>query len=125
MEREKEENRLPELLFLAVDILEAAITIIDAKGTILYYNASAAKILDRKPEYIGRDAHLHHKKPSTNRRFDLMLQEFSEGRTEPFVYEANPYGSPIVVRLTPLIKEGRFLGCLQSVRLKDAPSSFA
>jgi hypothetical protein len=29
-----------------------AVTIIDTKGTLLYYNKQAAKILDRKPEQL-------------------------------------------------------------------------
>jgi hypothetical protein len=48
-----------------------------------------------------------------------MLQEFSEGRTEPFHYEAKPYGEIILVTLTPIIKDGRFVGGVQSVRLKN------
>jgi hypothetical protein len=56
------------------------------KGTLLYYNRHAAKILDRKTEYIGSDVRSHHKKAASNEKLDLMLQEFKKGRMEPFRY---------------------------------------
>jgi sensor histidine kinase regulating citrate/malate metabolism len=117
---EKERNmRLSELICLSMDCLGMAVSIIDTKGILLYYNEESAKILDRKPEYIGKDIHSHHKKAGTNKKFNKMLQEFSEGRTEPFHYEAKPYGEIILVTLTPIIKDGRFVGGVQSVRLKN------
>ncbi|MCP4370592.1 MAG: hypothetical protein GY797_21145, partial [Deltaproteobacteria bacterium] len=69
-------NQLGELFNLAMDCMEAAVTIIDTKGTLLYYNQHSAKILDRKPEYIGTDIHSHHKKADSNKKVDLMLKEF-------------------------------------------------
>ncbi len=119
MNKKKEENQLEELVNLAVECMGVAVTIIDTKGTLFYYNKHAAKILDRKPEYIGKDAHSHHKKAATNKKLDLMLKAFEEGRTEPFHYEAKPYGKIIVVTLSPIIKDGQFVGCVQSVRLKE------
>jgi sensor histidine kinase regulating citrate/malate metabolism len=119
MNKRKEENQLEELVNLAVECMGVAVTIIDTKGTLLYYNKHAAKILDRKPEYIGKDAHSHHKKPATNKKFDLLLKAFEEGRTEPFHYEAKPYGKIILVTLSPIIKDGQFVGCVQSVQLKE------
>ena len=119
MGEKENKNRLEELMYLAMNCIEEAVTIIDTKGTILYYNEQAAKVLDRKSEYIGTDAHSHHKKATTNKKFDLMLQEFAEGRTESFHYEAKPYGKVIVVTLSPIIKAGQFVGCVQSVRLKE------
>ena len=102
-----------------MDCLGVAVTIIDTKGILLYYNEQSARILDRKPEYIGKDIRSHHKKAGTNKTFDSMLQEFSEGRTKPFHYEAKPYGKVILVTLTPIIKDGQLVGCVQYVRLKN------
>ena len=119
MNKKKEKYPLEELVNLAVECMGVAVTIIDTKGTLLYYNKHAAKILDRKPEYIGKDAHSHHKKAATNKKFDLMLKTFAEGRTEPFHYEAKPYGKIILVTLSPIIKDGQFVGCVQSVQLKE------
>ncbi|MGD8882051.1 MAG: PAS domain-containing protein [Desulfobacterales bacterium] len=94
-----------------------AVTIIDAKGTLLYYNRYAAEILDRKPEYIGTDVHSHHKKTDSNPKLDRMLKNFEEGRTDPFHYDAKPYGKTILVTLSPIVKNDRFVGCVQTARL--------
>ena len=115
MNETEENGGLGELVNLAMECMGVAVTIIDPKGTLLYYNRHAAKILDRKPEYIGRDVHSHHKKAASNEKLDLMLQEFEKGRTEPFRYEARPYGKTIVVTLSPIVKGAEFVGCVQSV----------
>ena len=115
MNETEENGRLDEMVNLAMECMGVAVTIIDPKGTLLYYNPHAAKILDRKPEYIGRDVHSHHKKAPSNEKLDLMLREFEKGRTEPFRYEARPYGKAIVVTLSPILKDGKFVGCVQSV----------
>ena len=114
-----EEKELKELISLAMESLGVAVTIIDTKGTLLYYNKQAAKILDRKPEYIGKDVHLHHKKTTSNKKFDSMLQDFQKGRTESFHYEAKPYGKTILVTVSPILKDGKFIGCTQSAQLKE------
>jgi DUF438 domain-containing protein len=98
--------------------MDVAVSIIDAKGTLLYYNRASEEILDRKPEYIGTDVHSHHKKKESNETLDKMLGAFKEGRTEPFHYEAKPYGKVILVTLSPVIKDGQFMGCVQTVRTK-------
>ena len=118
MNNGERENPLTELVHLAMDCMGVAATIIDTKGTMLYYNRQAAKILDRKSSYIGVDIHTHHKKAASNKKVDLMLKEFAAGRTEPFHYQANPYGNVIYVTVAPIIKNGTFLGCVQTVRPK-------
>jgi hypothetical protein len=47
-----------------------------------------------------------------------MLQDFQKGRTEPFHYQAKPYGKIILVTLSPILENGMFIGCVQSVQLK-------
>ena len=116
---EKQDKRLKELVNLAMESIGVAVTIIDMKGTLLYYNKQAAKILDRKPEYIGKDVHSHHKEETSNKKLDLMLQDFQKGRTEPFHYEAKPYGKAILVTLSPILEDGKSIGCTQSVQLKE------
>jgi sensor histidine kinase regulating citrate/malate metabolism len=111
-------NQLGRLVKLAMDCMGVAVTIIDTKGTLLYYNQHSAKILDRKPEYIGTDIHSHHKKADSNKKVDLML----EGRKGPFHYEAKPYGKIIFVTLSPIIKNGEFVGCVQTVGHKNTVS---
>ncbi|MEW6673107.1 MAG: PAS domain-containing protein [Thermodesulfobacteriota bacterium] len=110
-------NPLDEMARLALDSLDLAVSIIDPNGTLLYYNRHSAEILNRKPEYIGTDIHGHHQK-AANEKLDRMLRDFSHGRTEPFQYEARPYGKAISVTISPLLKEGVLIGCVQTVRLK-------
>jgi DUF438 domain-containing protein len=118
--KEMKDTKKPEhLIKLAMECMGIAVTIIDTEGTLLYYNMQAAKILDRKPEYIGQDVHSHHKKAASNRKLDLMLQDFQKGRTEPFHYQAKPYGKIILVTLSPILENGKFIGCIQSVQLKE------
>ena len=118
MNEMNESNRLGELLNFAKKYCGTAVTIIDPDGTLLYYNRRAAAILDRKPEYIGIDVRSHHKKAASNEKLDLMLQEFKNGRLEPCCYKARPYGEVIFVTLSPIVTEGEFIGCVQSVVLK-------
>lgn len=122
MTEKKSTSPLGELIELAMDCLDLAVTIIDPKGNLLYYNQRSSEILDRKPDYLNTDIHSHHQKETTNHRVDSMLQEFAEGRTMPFRYEAKPYGKVILVTLIPLRKDGRFLGCVHAVRPKEEVS---
>jgi transcriptional regulator with PAS, ATPase and Fis domain len=119
MGEQESKTQLRELVTMAMDCLEVGVTIIDPKGILLYYNRYSTEILDRKPEYVGSNIHLHHKKATTNHKIDSMLLEFSEGRTEPFHYESKPYEKVILVTLTPMRKDGQFIGCVQAVRLKE------
>ena len=111
-------THLKDLITLAMDCLDVSVTIIDTTGTILYYNRYAAEILDRKPEYLGSNIYLHHKKVTTNPKIDAMLLEFSQGRTDPFQYESRPYDKVVHVTLKPIRKNGQFIACVQAVRLK-------
>ena len=111
-------THLQDLIARAMEYLDVSVTIIDTTGTILYYNRYAAEILDRKPEYLGSNIYLHHKKATTNPKIDAMLLEFSQGRTDPFKYESRPYDKVVHVTLTPIRKNGQFIGCVQAVRLK-------
>ena len=122
MNDDERKSHLGDLINLAMDCLGVAVTIIDTKGTLLYFNRYSAKILDRKPEYIGTDIHSHHKKADSNKKVDLMLKAFEAGRKDPFRYEAKPYGEIIFVTLSPIIKNGKFIGCVQTVRPKNTAS---
>jgi DUF438 domain-containing protein len=119
MDKNERTPGLAELALIALDGMGVAVTIIDPQGTMLYYNQHAGRIIDRKPEYIGEDIHSHHKKAATNEKLDSMLQAFKHGREEPFRYEAKPYGTPIFVSVAPILKDGHFLGCVQTVVLKE------
>lgn len=117
--KEDKEKELKELICLAIECFGVAVTIIDTKGTLLYYNKHAAMILDRKPEYIGKDVYSHHMKATSSEKLESMIQDFHKGRTEPFHYEARPYGKTILVTLSPIFENDKFIGCAQSVQLKE------
>jgi PAS domain S-box-containing protein len=104
-----------EMLTLAMESMGVAVTIIDTDGVLLYFNPHAVEILDRKPEYVGEDVHSHHKKDVTNDKLDGMIKKFQEGRAEPFRYEAKPYGKALDVVVSPIIKGGVLVGCVQAV----------
>lgn len=110
---------LNDLVNLAMDHMGVAITIIDADAKMLYYNNYAEMILDRKPEYIGNEVYSHHQKVASSQKLSSMMQSFQKGRTDPFYYEANPYGKPILVTLSPINRNGKFIGCTQSAQLKE------
>jgi sensor histidine kinase regulating citrate/malate metabolism len=104
---------------IAAEILEWAgvgVTILDAEGTVLYYNRWAAEHLDRRPEYLGQDVG----DTVTNPRFDAMIALFENGRREPVRYVARPYGrTTILVTVSPILVDGRIAGYSQIVLLKD------
>ena len=50
------------------------------------------------------------------------LKEFKNGRKDPFYYEAKLYGKKIFVTLSPILKNGEFIGCVQIVRPKNTAS---
>lgn len=118
MPKQEDNREQGHLIKLAMESMGVAVTIIDPQGILLYYNKEAARILDRKPGYIGKDVHSHHKKLDSNRKLAFMLQEFKHGRKEPFRYQAKPYGNPIEVTLSPILENSTFIGCTQSVELK-------
>ena len=115
----KDTKKPEHLMEFAIECMGVAVTIIDTEGTLLYYNKQAAEILDRKPEYIGKDIHSHHKKGDSNRKLDVMLQDFQKGRKDPFYYQAKPYGRIILVTFSPIFENGKFIGCVQTVMLKE------
>ena len=108
-----------EIVFNAMDCLGIAVTILDPDGILLYYNKHAAEVLDRKPEYIGSEVYEFHKKATSNEKIRSMIHEFRNGRTTPFHYKAKPYGKIIFVTVSPILEEGIFKGCVQSVVLEE------
>lgn len=115
----KDTKNVNEIIIKAVDCMGVAATIIDTEGEIVYYNKQAEMTLDRKPEYVGNKVFDYHKKESSNNRINEMLQAFKQGRTEPFHYDAKPYGNPIAVTVAPILDDGIFVGCVQTVIQKS------
>jgi DUF438 domain-containing protein len=117
--KEEKDKKMEELIGLAMECLGVGVTIIDTEGILLYYNQQAAEILDRRPEYIGKDIYSHHRKATSSQKVQSMIQDFQKGRREPFHYKAKPYGKTIVVALSPILEKDRFLGCAQCVQLEE------
>ena len=117
--KEEKDKKVKELISLAMECLDVAVTIIDTRGTLLYYNKQAAKILDRKPEYVGKGVYSHHMKATSSEKLESMIQDFQKGMTNPFRYKAKPYGKTILVTLSPILENDKFIGCAQSVQLKE------
>ena len=114
LENEFDPSQLP----LILDKIAAAITVIDLQGRMLYYNEYGAQILDRKPEYLGRDVNLCHEKQESKDRIDHMLEAFKGGRRQEFYYEADRYGKRIAVTLSPFEVNGQLVACVQTVTIK-------
>lgn len=113
------EDKLREThMALILDRLPVGITVIDPEGRMLYYNEYSSQILDRKPEYLGKDVRACHEKSESKTKIDRMLQEFKQGKREEFYYETVRYGNTIGVTFTPLEADGWLFGCVQSVTLK-------
>jgi PAS domain S-box-containing protein len=105
----------PKALAKALDSLPVGITIIDSEGIMLYFNDYCSRLLDRKPEYLGKNVSLCHKQEATKRKIVRMLEAFGQGRREPYQYRIERNGRWLGVTLTPLEEEGHFVGCIHSV----------
>ncbi len=105
---------IPKIL----DNISLAVTIFDLQGIMLYYNEHAPRIINRKPELLGKDIRLCHQKPESNARIDWMIEEFRRGRREPISYEAKPYGKALLITVSPLEVDGRLAGCIHTAMPK-------
>ncbi len=102
------------LLAQVMDKIPLAVTVCDLDGTMHYFNEYASKIINRKPEHLGKDIRLCHR-PESGGKIEKMIAEFKTGRREPFRYEARPYTRPLLVTVTPLEVEGRLWGFIHAV----------
>ena len=111
-----------ELIPLAMDIAPVAVTVFSNSGEILYYNGFAPTLLDRKPEYIGRDIRACHLEKKSIDKIDRMLAEFEQGRTRGFQYEIERKSRRLTVTVSPLRKDGKLLACVHMVAVKQDAS---
>ena len=111
---------LGDIYSLVVEQLAVAITVTDLDGRIVYFNPYSAEILDRKPEYIGRDIRQCHNEPDSIRKIDHILEEFKRGGSAEFHYEASRGDRDFMVNVHPLKKNGHVIGCIHSVIVKKS-----
>ena len=102
-----------------LDVFPWPVTIVDPRGVILYYNESAARLLDRKPEYLGRDVRSCHQKQESNEKIDRMLEEFAQGRKTESGYRTERDGRKVDVAFFPVKENGELKVCVQVVRIVD------
>jgi PAS domain S-box-containing protein len=100
---------------LILDTVPVAVTVTDAKGYILYFNQYSQDVLDRKPEYIGRDIRFCHKESTSIEKIDSILEAFRMGGESEVYYEAVREGTRFAVTVRPLRKNGHLLGCVHCV----------
>ena len=106
-------------LAAALDKVPAGITIVDLEGRILYYNEYCTRFVDRKPEYIGKDIRLCHKKETSIEKIDAIFTEMKAGRLQEFYYEAERGEKKLGVTVCPLEVDGKkigFIHCFSIIR---------
>ncbi len=103
-----------------VEQLPGGVTLIGLDGRLRYYNREAARILDRKPEYIGLDVANCHGKQESVERIRGMIRAFEQGRQEPFHWEIERFGRKLLISFSPLTVEGRLVGCIHMAVVKPS-----
>ncbi len=117
---------MPQTPFSCLEIREQAqalaqlpvgVTIIDPKGTILYYNPYCARLVDRRPEYIGKDIRSCHNRPESIEKIDHILAQMKKGDPKEYTYESVRKGKTLMVRISPFQEQGRLKGFIQSIHI--------
>lgn len=106
---------LPDGLGDILDALPVGVTLIDPQGVMLYYNRSAARLVDRRSELLGSDVRLCHQTSRAREIIDRLLREFRQGRREPHVYQSQRKGRQLEVTIAPLFRDGRLVMCVHTV----------
>ena len=100
------------------EILEqaaVAVTVLDLTGRIVFYNRYAPRILDRKPQYLGRDIRSFHQ-PASNQKTDRILAEYAAGGREEYAWRLEREGKVLAVRVAPWLRDdGRCRGLIHTV----------
>lgn len=98
-----------------LNAIPIGVSLIDPQGTLLYYNPAAARLVDRRPELLGADVRGCHQTQRAVDIIDQLLDEFRQGRTEPYVYQAQRKGRQVEVTITPQFSDGRLTMCLHTI----------
>jgi len=88
-----------------------ALTVLDTKGRLVYYNPYAATILDRRPEYLGRDVRDLHQ-PASAAKITAILEAYASGQRREFSWRLQRDGRAFTVRVAPWLRDGQWLGVM-------------
>ncbi|MFH0998132.1 MAG: PAS domain-containing protein [Pseudomonadota bacterium] len=105
-------------LHSVLDQIPVGITVTDLDGIIIYFNEYSARIVDRKPEYIGMDIRSCHKKPESIEKIDMILSEIKDGIRENYCYESKRKGKILCVTISPYKTNGKLVGFIHSIVVK-------
>jgi len=98
------------------DQAPVAITLLGLDGRVLFYNDHAPRILDRRPEYLGRDVcELHN--PASVKKIRAMLSDYADGGRQEYAWRLRREDKEYAVRLRPLLSDGQVIGAVHAVML--------
>lgn len=101
-----------------LDQLPVGITVLDLNDRILYYNEYCARLVDRKPEYLGQDIRSCHQNAESVVAIDRILEDIQTGRKKEVYYETERNGKTLAVTILPYEMDGERLGTIQSIIVK-------
>ena len=96
--------------------MPAALTILDQQGRLLYYSPYAPKILDRRPEYLGRDVRELHQ-PASAAKITAILEAYARGERREYTWTLERDGRLYGVRVAPWIRQDQWAGVLHVAML--------
>ena len=99
-----------------LDQSPVAVTALDRQGNIVFFNQYATNIVDRKPEYLGRDIREFHQ-PASNDKVDAILKSYAQGGCEEHSWRLTRGDKEFMVRVRPWLQEGRWAGLVHTVML--------
>ncbi|MFH1058181.1 MAG: alpha/beta fold hydrolase [Pseudomonadota bacterium] len=107
----------PEGLALAA-LGRAAVccTVLDLAGRLLFYSHHGPRILDRRPEYLGRDVRELHQ-PASAAKMSAILAAYAAGGQEEYTWQLGQAGKVFTVRVKPLMAGGENIGLVHVVML--------
>jgi len=101
-----------------LDKIPVGVTLTDLEGRILYYNEYSSQIVDRKPEYIGKDIRVCHNQRESIVKIDSILRELKEGSSQEYYYESKRNGKTLEVTVLPYKVNDELIGFIQSFVVK-------
>ena len=99
-----------------LDQAPVAVTALDRQGNIVFFNQYATNIVDRKPEYLGRDIREFHQ-PASNDKVDAILRAYAQGGREEHSWRLKRGDKEFMVRVRPWLKHGKWAGLVHAVML--------